>query len=66
MISQSPWTTIGIPLTSRQADSADLPANEDDFTSFTHLGPLPNDAEFIVPEERPPIPRRIKEWSKMT
>jgi hypothetical protein len=37
-------------LTARQADSANLPANEDDFTSFTRLGPLPNHPEFIFPK----------------
>jgi hypothetical protein len=43
MISQSPWTAIGIPsfLTARQADSANLPANEDDFTAFTRQDPCP-------------------------
>jgi len=52
MISQNPWTAIGIPsfLTARQADSANLPANENDFTSFTRLGPLPNHAELISPK----------------
>jgi hypothetical protein len=52
MISQSSWTAIGIPFfpTARQADSANLPANEDDFTSFTRLGPLPNHPEFIFPK----------------
>jgi hypothetical protein len=43
MISQSPWTAIGIPffLTARQADSANLPASEDAFTSFTRRDPCP-------------------------
>ncbi|MCX5821772.1 MAG: hypothetical protein NT047_17960 [Deltaproteobacteria bacterium] len=53
-------------MTERQADPANLPANEDDFTSFTRLGPLPNHPEFIFPKERPRIPHRITEWSKMT
>jgi hypothetical protein len=43
------WNSL-LFLTARQADSANLPANEDDFTSFTRLGPLPNHPEFIFPK----------------